>query len=76
MTPCALVIPPDSQGFTRTEQFVHAWENRVDAEAKRVVYVGLTRARRLAVLAVPEAVRARVTRILDAANAHYQAHAL
>ena len=71
-----LVIPPDSQGVTRTEQLVQAWENRVDDEAKRVVYVGLTEARRLVVLAVPEAVRDRVTRILDAARADYQAHAL
>ena len=71
-----LVIPPDSQGNTRTHQLVDAWENRVDHEAKRVVYVGLTRARRLAVLAIPQAVRDRVTRVLDDAQVPYRMHAL
>lgn len=71
-----LVIPPDSQGNTRTQQLVDAWENRADAEAKRVVYVGLTRARRLAVVAIPQAVRDRVTRILDGAVVPYRIHAV
>lgn len=71
-----VVIPPDSRGNTRTQQLVDAWENRVDDEAKRVVYVGLTRARRLAVLAIPQAIGDRVSRILDVAQVHYALHAL
>jgi hypothetical protein len=71
-----LVIPPDSQGSRRTQQLVDAWENHVEDEAKRVVYVGLTRARRLAVLAIPQVVRDRVTRILDAALVPYRMHVI
>lgn len=71
-----LVIPPDSQGNARTQQLVDAWENRIDDEAKRVVYVGLTRARRLAVLAIPQVIGDRVTRILDAAQVDYRLHAI
>jgi ATP-dependent exoDNAse (exonuclease V) beta subunit len=71
-----LVIPPDAQGSTRTQQLLESWENRVDDEAKRVVYVGLTRARRLAVIAIPQAVRDRIAAILDAAGVSYRAHSV
>jgi len=71
-----LVIPPDSHGYGRTHQLVEAWENRGDHEAKRVIYVGLTRARRLAVLAIPDSISSRVSRILDAARAGYRMHAI
>lgn len=69
-----VVIPPDAQGSPRTDQLVRSWETRLDDEAKRVVYVGLTRARRLAVLALPHAVRDRVAAVLTAAGAHYRMH--
>ena len=71
-----VVIPPDGPGNARTQLLVDAWENRVDDEAKRVVYVGLTRARRLAVLAIPQVVGERITRILEAAQVQYRLHAL
>ena len=69
-----VVIPPDTQGSTRTSRLVQSWEMRLDDEAKRVVYVGLTRARRLAVLALPQAVGDRVTAVLTAAGAEYRMH--
>jgi hypothetical protein len=69
-----VVIPPDAQGSPRTDQLVQSWETRLDDEAKRVVYVGLTRARRLAVLALPHAVRDRVAAVLTAAGADYRMH--
>jgi ATP-dependent DNA helicase UvrD/PcrA len=69
-----LVIPPDARGSTRTLQLIESWENRTDNEAKRVVYVGLTRARRLAVLAMPHTVQERLSRIFDAARVDYRVH--
>lgn len=71
-----LVIPPDSHGNTRTQQLLDAWENRIDDEAKRVVFVGVTRARRLLVLAIPQAVQDRVRRILDDAEVPYRMHTI
>lgn len=48
-----VVIPPNRAPNNHTETFFHAWENRSDIEAKRVIYVGVTRAKRLAALAIP-----------------------
>ncbi len=48
-----VVIPPNRAPKNRTEALFASWETSTDAEAKRVLYVGLTRAQHLAVLAVP-----------------------
>jgi len=48
-----VVIPPNRAPENRVEALFRSWEARTDAEAKRVLYVGLTRARHLSALAVP-----------------------
>ena len=50
-----VVIPPDRAPANHTTAFFDSWEGRADSEAKRVVYVAVTRARRLVVLALPSA---------------------
>lgn len=50
-----VVIPPDRGVSTRTRGLLDAWTGRVESEAKRVVYVGLTRARLAAAIAIPRA---------------------
>ncbi len=59
-----MVLPPDRKPQNRTSALVDKWEGRIDEEAKRVLYVGLTRARALCALAVPGAVKDRVISIL------------
>ena len=39
--------------MNHSEALFESWENRIDAEAKRVIYVGVTRAQYLSALAVP-----------------------
>lgn len=58
-----VVIPPDSSD-RRTESLIKNWKNRVDDEAKRVIYVAITRARRLAMMAIPIDYRDEVSSIL------------
>ncbi len=43
-----VVIPPNRAPENRVEALFESWEARVDAEAKSVLYVGLTRARNFA----------------------------
>lgn len=71
-----VVIPPDHGEPRRTERLFICWENREDHEGKRVIYVGITRAKKLAVLAVPAAFRDRLTAILEAAHVNWQTHDL
>jgi DNA helicase-2/ATP-dependent DNA helicase PcrA len=63
-----VVIPPDRAPHHRTSSLLDAWEGRLESEAKRVIYVGATRARMLLALATPQAVTDRVTAILAASN--------
>lgn len=48
-----VVIPPNRAPENRSEALFESWETGADAEAKRVIYVGVTRARNLSALAVP-----------------------
>ncbi len=63
-----VVIPPDIREPRRTEQLLTTWQNRSDAEAKRVIYVGITRAKKLCVIAIPAAYAARVRTLLHSAH--------
>lgn len=59
-----VVIPPNRAPENRGEALFESWEARADAEAKRVLYVGLTRARHLVALAVPVAFADRCVAVL------------
>lgn len=61
-----VVVPPNRAPENRSEALFQSWENRTAAEAKRVIYVGVTRARKLGVLAVPAAFADRCAAVLVA----------
>lgn len=61
-----VVIPPNRAPENRGEALFESWEARADMEAKRVLYVGLTRARYLCALAVPIAFADRCVALLAA----------
>jgi DNA helicase-2/ATP-dependent DNA helicase PcrA len=63
-----VVIQPDRASSTRTAELMTAWENRSESEAKRVIYVGVTRAKRFLMLAIPSTVAYRCVAVLNAAN--------
>jgi hypothetical protein len=69
-----VVVPPDSR--ERTEQLITSWETRTDHEPKRVIYVGITRAQKLVTIAIPAPFRARLTRILEAAQVPFEVREL
>lgn len=48
-----VVVPPNRAPENRIEILFQSWINRNDTEAKRVIYVGVTRARFFGALAVP-----------------------
>lgn len=67
-----VVIPPDRAPANQTAELFAAWEGRIELEAKRVVYVAVTRARCVVVLAVPAAYAARCQAILDRAQVSFE----
>lgn len=71
-----VVIPPDRGGTDYTEQLIAAWESRSDSEAKRVIYVGVTRAEKLLVVAVPASFSDRVIAVLHSRGVSYELHDL
>lgn len=66
-----VVIPPDGRD-RRSSDFVDAWAGRIDHEPKRVIYVGVTRAKRLLALALPEALVTRCVAVLDGNDVPYR----
>ncbi|MGO9741975.1 MAG: UvrD-helicase domain-containing protein [Roseiarcus sp.] len=67
-----VVIPPGE----RTEELIAAWENRVNSEPKRVIYVGVTRAEKLLAIALPAAFAGRVAAVLQAGKVPFESHHL
>jgi len=67
-----VVVPPDHGEPKRTEQLLTAWQNRTDDEPKRVIYVGITRAKKLCVIVLPAAFGDRLRRILNVGQVNYR----
>ena len=63
-----LVVPPDPPGSNRLTPLLDSWEFRTDLEAKRVIYVGATRARQFLMLAIPAAYKPRIAAVMAAAG--------
>jgi DNA helicase II / ATP-dependent DNA helicase PcrA len=63
-----VVLRPDRAPDNHTSELFDSWENRTELEAKRVIYVGVTRAKRLVMLAVPDAFAERCIAILKLGN--------
>lgn len=67
-----VVIPPDHAPANHTTELFVAWEGQTELEAKRVIYVAVTRARRLVMLAVPSRHALRCQRILETAEVPFE----
>lgn len=65
-----VVIPPDNY----SEQLFSTWQSRTNDEAKRVIYVGFTRAKKFGVISIPNQYRDRMTTILEGAQANWREH--
>jgi superfamily I DNA/RNA helicase len=59
-----LVIPPDRGAISHTTQLFDAWVHRSADEGKRVIYVGVTRAKKLVCLSIPTAFKEQLVEIL------------
>lgn len=66
-----VVVPPNRAPENRVEALFDSWQSRVDTEAKRVLYVGLTRARNFVALAIPNAFAERCVELLAAGQVPY-----
>lgn len=71
-----VVIPPDLREPRRTDQLLTAWQDSTEHEPKRVIYVGVTRAKKLAVIALPTAFSDRLRALLEAARVSFRMHSL
>jgi len=70
---CTL-LPKDRAPDNLTTHLFNMWERRTDDEAKRVVYVGATRAKKIMLLALPAPFETRITRILTVHSVSFAAH--
>lgn len=60
-----VVLPPDRQPQKRTSKLLSDWKDKNNAESKRVLYVAVTRAEALCVLAVPASLKKDATALLS-----------
>jgi DNA helicase-2/ATP-dependent DNA helicase PcrA len=67
-----VVLRPNRAPDNRTTQLFDAWEQRNELEAKRVIYVGVTRARKFVMLAVPTAFGDRCVGILQKSGVPFE----
>ena len=67
-TAVCVVLQPDRGNADHTSKLFETWENRTESEAKRVIYVGVTRAEQLVAIAVPAAFFERMVSILQRAR--------
>jgi superfamily I DNA/RNA helicase len=67
-----VVFPPDRGNADHTSKLFEVWENRTEDEAKRVIYVGVTRAEHLVAIAVPAGFSERLIRILEGAGVRFE----
>lgn len=67
-----VVLKPDRSPDNHTTVLFDAWQNGTELEAKRVIYVGITRARRFVLLAVPQTFADRCIAILDGGKVLYE----
>ncbi|MBI4702778.1 MAG: ATP-dependent helicase [Deltaproteobacteria bacterium] len=65
------VIPPNS-AHSPSADLLREWQARTDSEQKRVAYVGLTRAKRLLVIAVPVTLAGHLADILARGGADFE----
>ena len=61
-------MSPDRAPENRTESLFNSWENKTEDEAERVLNVGVTRARKLVILAVPQIHADRCSALLSTAQ--------
>lgn len=66
-----VVIPADRAGETETADLFRAWNDRTDSEGKRVIYVGVTRARKYLMVAIPVAFVTAFKCIMESAGQDY-----
>jgi hypothetical protein len=69
---CVVIPPDDTRVFTT--KLINAWATRSDDESKRVIYVGVTRAMRLAALAIPAVFLDQCVSILTQAIVPFQTY--
>ena len=66
------MIKPDRAPLNRTSELFDAWNNGTELEAKRVIYVGITRARRIVLIAVPQPFVGRCIAILKSGKVPHE----
>lgn len=71
-----VVVPPDRGQDGFTGELVACWEARHALESKRVIYVGVTRARKLLAVAVPRGLSDRIAALLRAGGVAFELHDL